>query len=224
MKNLTLLTGLIFTLLSTTMIAQAKKGNFLTGISSSLNVFSTQGTSGTLGVTSIRYKSDNVNFEEPAAEKTSGVNFSPFVGYFPISNLAIGLNLGYSSSKNEEEMDELSIQTVYFGGGPVIRYYKRLDEVLVFFEVNGAYGQYNTSFQVLGEDENVVVNAKSYGGGMGLAIPLGEIVTFDILARYNSLTLTETEDNPDNIRALANYYGLDLGFTVFLGKKSKDKE
>ena len=57
----------------------------------------------------------------------------------------------------------------------------------------------------------------SFGGGIGLAAPLGEKVTFDIMAGYDSLTVKDKEDNDDNYRTVIGTLGLKIGFTILLG-------
>ncbi|HEY4785818.1 MAG TPA: hypothetical protein VIH57_07205, partial [Bacteroidales bacterium] len=61
-------------------------------------------------------------------------------------------------------------------------------------------------------------NVSGIGGGIGLAIPLGNVASFDVLADYNSLTVKNKEDNPDNTRTVSGTLGLKLGFVLFLGR------
>ena len=57
----------------------------------------------------------------------------------------------------------------------------------------------------------------NYGGGIGLAVPLGERVMVDVLAGYNSTTIKDREDNADNERRVMGTLGLNIGFVILLG-------
>ena len=55
-------------------------------------------------------------------------------------------------------------------------------------------------------------------GGIGMAVPLGSKVTFDVMGGYNHLRIKDKKDNPDNYRRVYGTFGLKFGFIVFLGK------
>jgi hypothetical protein len=50
-----------------------------------------------------------------------------------------------------------------------------------------------------------------------MAVPVGNHVTFDVLAGYNSLTLKSKENNDDNDRIVFGTLGIKLGIIVLLG-------
>ena len=57
----------------------------------------------------------------------------------------------------------------------------------------------------------------SFGGGIGMAAPVSDRITFDVLVGYNSLTYKDKDDNDDNDRTVIGTFGIKLGFIIFLG-------
>ena len=192
MKKTSLLTvGLI--IISIGMLnAQTNQGNFLLGLSS--DIFS-------LGYTTTKTKSDAGGSEE--ADKSFNVNLSPKIGYFLIDNLAIGLDLGVEFVTINS--GDYNHSGTYISAGPFVRYYVPTSKVLPFFELGGSIGSMDTN------------NVIKYGGGIGLAAPLGERVMVDVLAGYHSVTYKDREDNADNERRVMGTLGLNIGFTILLG-------
>jgi hypothetical protein len=68
-----------------------------------------------------------------------------------------------------------------------------------------------------GEGNESKSGITSFGGGLGVAIPMGEKVSFDLMAGYNSFTIKDKEDNPDDERIVLGTFGIKLGITIFLG-------
>jgi malic enzyme len=60
---------------------------------------------------------------------------------------------------------------------------------------------------------------RSVGGGAGLAIMVGDKVTFDVMAGYNSLSVKAKQDNPNDSRSVQGTLGFKFGFVVLFGSK-----
>jgi hypothetical protein len=139
-----------------------------------------------LGYSSVKYKSDADGFEESVPDKMTSINLLPKVGYFVADNFAIGLdlNIALSSTKDGEDNDKYS-QTL-LSVGPFVRYYIPTSKVLPYFEISGSFGAINNKYDYRDnsnwEDDEYKSSVMSIGGGVGLAAPLGERVTFDVLA------------------------------------------
>lgn len=100
-----------------------------------------------------------------------------------------------------------------FGAGPFVRYYVPKGKILPIAEVNSIFGNQRTRTDFVGENaSNTAVN--SLGGGLGLALLLGERSSFDLLLNYSS-NRANFESNGFYTRE--NVLGLKFGFTVFLG-------
>ena len=201
--------------------AQTNQGKFIVGVSSTNSFLSSGPDILKLGYTTTKSKSDADGFEESEPDKSFSINFLPKVGYFVIDNLAIGLELyvGLSSQKFGEDKDKSSY--TYLGVGPFVRYYIPTSKVLPFFELSGSFGMINNkidfSDNTYQEDYDYKLSVMGFGGGIGLAAPLGERVTFDVLAGYYTSTYKQKEDNEDNDRTVLGFLGLKLGFTILLG-------
>ena len=73
-----------------------------------------------------------------------------------------------------------------------------------------------------GEDEDKS-KILSYGGGFGVAFPLGKHLAFDLIANYNSYSSKAEEDNEDNYRTVTGTFGIKFGFIIFLAKKENSQ-
>ncbi len=96
-------------------------------------------------------------------------------------------------------------------------------KVLPFIEISGSYGTIKSKYDFNSlEDPNYIntehkSSVKSLGGGIGLAAPLGEKVTFDVLVGYNLSTFKNKENIDNNHRTVIGALGLKLGFAILLG-------
>lgn len=192
--------------------AQIDQGKVLVGLSSGSDIFD-------LGYTTAKTKSDADGSEE--ADKSFSVNFQPKMGYFIIDNLAIGLDLNVGFSKYKTGSDNDKFTSTSLSAGPFVRYYIPTSKVLPFFELSGSVGtfknKYDFSDNTYQEDDESKTGIVSFGGGIGLAAPLGERVVVDILAGYNSFTYKQKQDNEDNERTTNGTIGLKVGFILILG-------
>ena len=218
MTKTTVLAVLFFACSFGLLQAQTNKDNFMVGASSSLSLVGGGSELMGLGFSTLKFKSDRSGFEESDADKQVSFNLSPQIGYFVADNFAVGLDLNVATSKYTDGVsDDESTQNL-FAAGPFVRYYIPASTVLPFVQVGGAFGRINTKFDnsFIGEQESKS-NVVAFGGGAGIAAPLGEKVMLDIMAGYNSLTVKDAEDNDDNDRTVTGTIALRIGFTVFLG-------
>jgi outer membrane protein len=186
--------------------AQTNQGNLLIGLSS--DIFD-------LGYTSSKTKSDADGSEDP--NKNFNINFHPKMGYFLMDNLVIGLDLSVGFSNYKSGSDEYKLNSTTLSAGPFVRYYIPTSNVLPFFELGGSLGTQNTKFELSQEVDKYKTGILSFGGGIGLAVPLGDRVMVDFLAGYRSDRYKDKEDNEDNERRIMGTIGLEVGFTFLLG-------
>ena len=198
MKKIILL-ALVFAV-SGIMNAQTEQGNFVLGGSSDLG----------LNFGSTTFKSDAEGFEEGDSVKSTNINFSPIAGYFVMDNLAVGLIADINSNSIKDGSSENS-----FAAGPFLRYYFPMENVLPFVVAQGVFGSMNSNSGFEGS-EDLKTNLTSIGGGAGIAIPLSDSVTFDIIAGYSSTTSKASDDNPDNYRNVIGNFGVNFGLLVIL--------
>ncbi len=207
--------------------AQTNKGNILTGVSSSFSFAGTGSDLLNVGYTTIKYKSDAAGYEEGSPNKITSINFLPKMGFFVEDNIVFGFDLSYAYSFTKEGDGDVNYSQALIGIGPFVRFYIPVSKVYPFIEASGLFGslkmKYDYTDNTYWDDEEYKSEIKSFGGGVGLAAPLGEKVMFDILIGYNSITVKDKEDNADNNRVVRGTMGLKLGFTLILGaNKSKE--
>jgi hypothetical protein len=221
MKKITVLLISICLVSISVINAQTNKGRVLLGVSSAISLSGSGPNILSLGYSTTTKKSDAPLYIESDPDKNLSVNLLPRFGFFIFNNFALGADIciGYYNFKNGALKNE-STQTI-FGGGPFIRFYFPTQKVRPFLESSATFGsqQYKFKSDDGSSDINVTSFITSFGAGLGLAAPIGEKTTFDIMASYNSTTSKYKEDNPDNDRYITGNIGIRLGFTLYLGSE-----
>ncbi|WP_158860231.1 outer membrane beta-barrel protein [Lunatibacter salilacus] len=201
--------------------AQTDKGRMLLGASSDLGL--TGAGLLDIGYSSTKSKLDGASYVEDNSSKITNISLLPKIGYFVADNLALGLDFTFASAKAKGGISNSESTSRLLSTGPFARYYIPTAKVLPFVEVNSSFGRRTNTVKYKDdpnlEDYNAKTNISSFGGGIGLAVPLGEKVAFDILAGFNSLTLNRKNQTPPNFRQVTNSLGLKVGFTMFLGSE-----
>ena len=223
MKKLTTVFILLIVFISFPMLqAQTGSGTMLLGVSSGINlageIFSGSDLM-SIGFSTAKSKSNASGYTEPKPDKTINLNLIPKFGIFVINNLVVGLDviLAYNQTK-EGEIENKYTQTLVTAG-PFVRYYFPASHLLPFVEGTATFGSINWKYKSQSSSEESKYSIMSFGGGLGVAVPLGEVVTLDVMAGYTSATVKEKEDNPDDNRTVQGLFGIRLGLVVFLGKK-----
>lgn len=208
MKKTRVLAVLVFALSFSLLQAQTNQGNFMIGAESDLLG---------LNFSTLKFKSDRSGFEEADADKVMSFNLSPKIGYFVVDNIAVGLDFTLATSRLTEGTSDDETTQSLLAVGPFVRYYVPASTVLPFVEVGATVGRDKTKFEGGVFEGEYKSNILTFGGGVGVAAPLGDKVMLDIMAGYNSVITKDAEDNDDNDRMLTGNIGVNLGFTVFIG-------
>jgi outer membrane protein len=211
MKKALLIITVFYFSASVAINAQMNQGRILVGVSSSLNLSGyTWGSDFmNLNFSSTKYKSSSGSVSDP--DKTTSFTILPKVGYIVIDNVAAGLDFIFSSFSIKYSGGDTESESI-FCAGPFVRYYYPLTSFLPYAELNGAIGIETDKYDygsISGDDKwNLIM----FGGGVGAAVPLGERVTFDVLAGYNRLIYKQKgEDDKEITGSVA----LKMGFLVF---------
>ncbi|MFN8256235.1 MAG: hypothetical protein U0W24_11130 [Bacteroidales bacterium] len=205
--------------------AQTEKGKVFLGLSSALSVAGTGPDLISFGFSKNIEKSDAQDNEEDPV-KMSAFNLLPKIGIFVANDFLVGIDLTMAFTKSKRVSTEFDYESIdknkVYCAGPFIRYYFPAKKVRPYFEVLSSFGSsiYKSEFSSANysDSETSKSSIVTWGGGIGIAAPLGERVTFDVLAGYTSITVKEKDDNPDNTRDIAKTFGLKFGFSIFLGK------
>ena len=209
---------LFFVIFSTSTIAislaQMEKGRIMTGVASSLNRENFDSDFANLSFTGT--KSVSPTGEETEGEKTIGFNLIPSAGYFIIDNLAAGLNLLVSYNRYDlgGSLDQKNTH-LHLSAVPFIRYYYPAGKIYPFAEVSAGIG---TSMQksVTTNGENKYTRAvTSFGGGAGVALPVGSKVTFDIMAGYSWISFKREAQEDVIVKDIYGSFGLKMGFMIY---------
>jgi hypothetical protein len=215
MKKLIML-SLVFCFFSLSVLdAQLHQGRVLFGVSTSFNFVNFGSDFMSLGFTTVKHKSNAPGYIESAADKTTTINLIPKVGYFIADNFVIGLDFSLSSYIYKYEDSRNSI--TYLGVGPFTRYYIPGKNVMPFLEISSLFGSVSEKYSSDTSDDSYKYSLMSLGGGAGMAVKMGDKVTFDIMAGYNSLTEKAKENNENNERTIWGTFGIKLGFVYILG-------
>lgn len=170
----------------------------------------------TLGWTTYRWKSDPGNAAGSEGDQQFSLDLSPRVGYFVADHLVAGLDATLSYSHFiPSVMDDRSSSTQY-ALGAFVRYYLTSQKVRPFAEINysAGYGIHKCGTGNVSEESRY--HMRLFGFGIGAAFPLGERVSFNTLAGYQSILTWDKEENEQNERSVAGTIGLKFGVSIIL--------
>ncbi len=219
MKKVILLAGILCVFNLSMLFAQTEKGNILLGLSSSIGLTGPSTTMMSLEFSSSKEKSDGSSTNGSTPTKTSSLNLSPKVGYFIENNLVLGFDVNmalYHSSQLSADYNSNDHITL-FGAGPFVRYYIPTGKVLPFIEMGGSLGLTNNKYEYFNNTDEYKQSISMLEGGVGIAAPLGDHITFDAILDYRSITVKDIKNNPNNDRTVMGTIGLKVGFTIFFG-------
>lgn len=214
-KAILLITVLCFLALPVSQ-AQVSKNRSLLGVSTSFSYVNFGSDLVSLGFSSVRYKGNSADYVDPDVTRVTTINIQPKFGYFITNNFALGLDLSLGTSINKPKSGGKTTLTT-FGIGPFVRYYISGSKVMPFFEINSQFGSLSSKDEYQGYSSSSSSSIRSIGGGAGLAVKLGEKVTFDMMAVYNSLSEKAKENNPNDNRTVQGTLGFKFGFAVLFG-------
>lgn len=207
MKSNCLLT-LAFLLVGNALFAQfTARGNFIMGASLGFSAATSKVTDG----------SSTSNPDSPAS---SQFNVTPKVGYMVIDNLALGIGLDYTFSRQKSTLDqETNDSDLLFG--PFTRYYAMLGEdKAFFFELNFGFGNSSNNSPT----QNIQTNIFAVGVGPGFTIFSDDAIGLEALVKYNfsrSKFNTDINGVQSKTVTLSNQFDLSLGIQFYFAGVAK---
>lgn len=181
------------------MNAQTSKGNWMVSGKTELGFNSTE--------TKVEFQGANV-----AESKTTSFTLNPAASYFVIDNLAIGLGLGFNSSKTDDDKSNT------FSVMPQATYFFTVDgNIKPYVEAGVGYAVNNTTTA----GTEVKFDGLTYGAGIGAAYFVNQAVAFNLGVNYLGTDL-KNSDNSD-IKIKTNGFGASVGISVFLNGKTEKK-
>jgi len=215
-KTIILITSILI-LNSLVIKAQTDKGRIVIGGTSTFGLVGTGNDIMNFGVSTIKFKSDADGFEEPESDKLTSINFIPKIGIFAADNLLIGLDISLAYQNSNDGDSDFSYSNRLFSAGPFVRYYIPTNSIKPFIEATSSFGSIKSKVEDDFDSDESTDQLRAFGGGIGVAIPIGTKTTFDILAHYTSFSRKAMDDNDDNDRLVIGTLGLKLGFVILLG-------
>ncbi|WP_396637735.1 hypothetical protein [Maribacter sp. R77961] len=207
-KSFALLLSITFALLFLTdSFSQTEKGNFYLGLDGAIS----------FGKSNQKIKSNDN--EEPRF-KNFGFSISPEAGYFLIDNLVVGFNIQYSNFKSTTFSDLTIDETEFENKSNRIafnnfwRYYFKAGKVLPFLEAFAGFGSFKTESTF--SNGTFKSNLLQFGGGAGIAIPLGSKVSFDTILNWSAFLTKAREENASDITDVTRSLNLSTGFSIYL--------
>lgn len=216
-KTVTFISVLCFLTISVSQ-GQVKQGRTIMGLTTAFNNVNFGTDLASLGFSTVKYKGDSQQNVDPDVTKVTTIFIQPKFGLFIADNFALGLNVSVGSSASKPKSGGKYSMTS-FGVGPFVRYYLPGSKVMPFLEVNSLFGSLKTKNEYLEQSYSSTESSGSVGAGAGLAVKLGDKVTFDMMALYNSVTEKAKENNPNNNKTVYGNISFKFGFAVLFGSK-----
>ncbi len=197
---------------------QLEKGNTLLGVTSTASMGGSFGSDlMSIGMMRTRYTSGSDSYNE---HKERSFSLIPKGGYFITGNLSAGLQMLFARTSSQHVDSEGKWTGTTFAAGPWVRYYYPLEKVYPFAELEIMAGTCVEKYPTSGGDPDVYrYSLFNTGLSLGVAVPLADMVTLDILAGYSRSVWYEKEDYEGEEYDFREIYTgpvIRVGFTVFL--------
>ncbi len=176
--------------------AQTEKGNWIFGGNTSFSFASTNAT--------IEFDGEEVDDDN----KSSVFSVTPSVGYFVIDNLAVGMDLSFTSTKEDDGNNDFTVSsfavipsgTYFFEAGDKFKPY-----------VGVGVGLISTS---AGDDDINKSSGLAIRGKGGVAYFLNESIALDFSVQY--LNTSQKNKEESDLVTKNNSIGVGFGFSLFL--------
>ena len=197
---------------------QLEKGKIMLGATSTAGF---EGYTGpdlmSLGVMRTKVTSGSNTYNE---RKVRSFSLIPKGGYFIIDNLSVGLEAMVSRSTDRHVDMEGKNRETTLAIGPWARYYYPLEKVYPFAELELIAGTCIEKYPTSGPEETIYrYSLFSTGLSLGVAVPLADMVTFDVMAGYlrNVWVEKESPEGTDiDFREIYSGPIIRMGFIVYL--------
>ena len=161
-----------------------------------------------------KYSAEGQSVDGP---EVSSFTITPSAGYFVINNLAIGVDLGFNSTKTTFKNSSLGMDyedksstftilpnaTYYFPTASKVRPY-----------LGAGIGYASLTSTDFFEERETTKGGFLWGAKGGIVYLLNSNIGLDLGAGYNSLTVKQTVDNVE-IKTIANTFGVSAGVSLF---------
>lgn len=161
-----------------------------------------------------KYSAEGQTIDGP---KVSSFSITPSVGYFAINNLAIGVDLSYTSTKTtfknsmvgvnyEENQSMIAVlpnATYFFATGTKVRPY-----------LGAGVGYGSATSTDFYNDSETTKGGLLWGAKGGMVYLLNSSIGFDLGVGYNSFTTNETVESV-KVKTTVDTFGVNAGVSLF---------
>jgi outer membrane protein len=183
------------------IIGQTQKGKFLIGVGSKFDFSNLQ----------TEWKS---NYGNANGGKSTNFEVSPKIAYFIVENIAIGFDLPFNYSV-EEDPNNIKTITTSFAVAPLIRAYYGSTNLKPFVQGEIGYGKYTLKNRIPnGTEDKIPESLFLYKVGGGLGIFFNQNISLDFAFGYGSSYIKPKENNPANNRTKKDTFDFLIGFSL----------
>ncbi|GAA0894005.1 hypothetical protein GCM10009122_36850 [Fulvivirga kasyanovii] len=192
----TLLTVIIVAAVASFASAQTEQGRILAG-----------------GSFSMEFENNKVETGSTTVDRgnTFSASFNPNVGYFFVDGLAVGLELGITSSTFKADQSDYEERYSSLSFGPFVKYYHKSN----FFGL-GSFGVGSAKNEI---DDNGTSEVKyglfNWRLGAGYAVFLNDNVSLEPMLSYGSDRRKNKDADPE-VTVIDNDLMISVGFQIFL--------
>ncbi len=195
----TILLAAIALLGISTINAQTEKGKWVFGSDAGISFTST----------TAKAEFDGNQLDGKTTSSTFEIN--PNAGYFIIDNLAIGLDLSFSTTKNkfDDGMDISDDTTNAFGVLPSATYYFKNDKLAPYLGVGVGFLSISSGDEDFNKSSGLAVGAT---GGLAYFLNTSVSLNFGVTYLYSN----QTNKAESDFKVKSNVIGANIGFAVYL--------
>jgi len=206
MKKLCLLITAICLLSFSTAQAQLGKGTIMTGVASTISLGGAWGSE----LMSLGFISSNDDYKETL------LNILPRGGYFVMDNLVVGLDVILSLYTEKSSDADYKWTQSMLGVGPFTRYYYPLPTIYPFGEFSMIFGSELDKYKSGSYEDEDKWNVLMVELGGGVAKPIGDRATLDVMAGYSRVVRKYTDAVEDSKETCSGLI-IKAGFTIYFG-------
>jgi hypothetical protein len=206
MKKLCLFITVIGLLSFNAAHAQLEKGTIMTGVASTISIGGTRGSE----VMSLGLLSSNDDYKETI------LNLLPRGGVFIRDNWVAGLDIITSLYTEKSSDSDTKWSENIFGVGPFTRYYYPLEKIYPFGDFSVVLGQEVDKYKSASYETDNKYSVLIISLVAGVAKPIGDIVTLDVMAGYSRAVWNQKDGADGNGKDICSGLVIKAGFTIYL--------
>lgn len=198
-----ILLGVVLSLFVVSLSAQTGAGRIYLGGSSDIS----------FSASTIKAKSDDAT---RTLGKQTDFSLSPEAGYFIMDGLVVGLGFEISMSMQKPDGSDYKYSSTSMIVGPFVKYYYGAGNIKPFAQATIGFGSMIDKDTYDGDTEKEKAGMFGYGFAVGAAMFMNDNVAFEMGIGYQSGSIKDKEDNPNDVRQVSSGIGVNIGIAIIL--------